>query len=188
MIRNEILKLVEDIKPYDAEEVEHVLDAIAWIESGAEIFRIAKPDVPPKHLVSYFLLVDVKKRKVLLLDHVKSGLWLPSGGHVEKDEHPNDAVEREIKEELNMPAEFLSKTPFFLTQMVTVKTTKEHTDVCLWYVLKGDSEKEIAFDPEEFYGYEWMSFAEVLTMNIEKLDIHMHRFMKKLIESDLVKK
>ena len=42
-----------------------------------------KPDVPPKHLVSYFALVDERRGKLLLVDHKLAGLWLPSGGHVE---------------------------------------------------------------------------------------------------------
>ena len=38
---------------------------------------LKKPDVPPKHLVSYFALVDDRRGKVLLVDHKLAGLWLP---------------------------------------------------------------------------------------------------------------
>jgi 8-oxo-dGTP pyrophosphatase MutT (NUDIX family) len=185
-MRDEIKKLIEEIKPFDALEKEHILDTIAWIDSGVEIFRIQKPDVPPKHLVSYFVLVDPARKKLLLLDHVKSGLWLPSGGHVEKDEHPKTAVEREIQEELHMSAEFLSENPFFITQAVTVATTKSHRDVSLWYVLKGDSQKEIIYDLGEYTGYHWLGYQEVLDTDIVKLDIHMHRFVNKLLGSDFI--
>ncbi|MES2088061.1 MAG: hypothetical protein V4467_03665 [Patescibacteria group bacterium] len=64
-IRNEILEIVRKIKPYDEIERVHIADAISWIQSGAEIFRIQKPDIPAKHLVSYFVLVDPKKQKIL---------------------------------------------------------------------------------------------------------------------------
>lgn len=53
-IRNEILS----IAPIDAIEAAHIADALAWVDSGAEVFRIAKPSTPPKHLVAYFALVD----------------------------------------------------------------------------------------------------------------------------------
>lgn len=186
-MRTQIKQLIESIKPFDALETEQIADAIKWIDSGEEIFRIGKPATPAKHLVSYFVLIDPGKKKIMLVDHLKSGLWLPAGGHIEKDEHPATTVEREIREELNMPADFLSKEPFFLTQMVTVGNINGgHTDVCLWYVLKADSEKEIVYDPREFEGYKWFDYEEILDTDISRFDAHMHRFAKKLMASDLI--
>ena len=46
------------IAPHDQVEREHLEDAVFWVRSGAEVFRLVKPDTPPKHLVSYFALVD----------------------------------------------------------------------------------------------------------------------------------
>jgi len=187
-MRNQIKQLIQSIKSLDALEAEQVADAISWIDSGEEIFRIGKPATPPKHLVSYFILIDPAKKKIMLVDHLKSGLWLPAGGHVEKDEHPVATVEREIWEELKMPADFLSKDPFFLTRMVTVGNINGgHTDVCLWYVLKADPEKEINYDPREFKGYKWFDYQEILNTDISKFDAHMRRFAEKLFVSDLVK-
>ncbi|MCX6709315.1 MAG: NUDIX domain-containing protein [Candidatus Woesearchaeota archaeon] len=37
--------------------------------------------------------------KVLLIHHKKLNLWLPVGGHIDKDETPDEAILREIKEE-----------------------------------------------------------------------------------------
>lgn len=37
--------------------------------------------------------------KVLLHHHRKLGMWLPPGGHIEKDELPDDAALREVWEE-----------------------------------------------------------------------------------------
>lgn len=37
--------------------------------------------------------------KVLLHRHRKLGMWLPPGGHIEKDELPDDAALREVSEE-----------------------------------------------------------------------------------------
>ena len=53
-IRDELIA----IKPLDDLEREHLLDALTWVDSGAELFRVAKPATPPKHLVSYFAIVD----------------------------------------------------------------------------------------------------------------------------------
>src|SRR6185295_14509627 len=126
-IRNNIKQLIQSIVPFDEREGEDINSTIAWIDSGLEIFRIQKPDIPPKHLVSYFVLFDYHKEKIMLVDHIKAGLWLPAGGHVEKNEHPNTTVEREIQEELNMEASYFKKEPFFITQTVTVGKTAGHT-------------------------------------------------------------
>ena len=186
-MRTEILELVKSIKPFDELERAHIEDAVGWIQSGVEIFRIQKPDVPAKHLVSYFVVVDPLEKKILLMDHIKSGLWLPSGGHVEKGEHPKATVERECLEELSMAPLFISELPSFLTENITVKITKEHMDVSLWYVLRGDSKKPIDYEKEEFNGYKWFGYQEVLQTPIERLDLQMHRFTEKLLKSDLVK-
>ena len=178
-IKDEILKLVEAITPFDDLEREHLNDTIHWIKSGAELFRIQKPDIPPKHLVSYFVVVDPKENKILLIDHIKAQLWLPAGGHVEPNEHPKKTVEREVVEELNIQAAFLYDGIFFLTQAVTVNLTAGHTDVSLWHVLKGDSNIPLQYDPGEFNGYKWFSPEEILETPIEKLDPHLHRFVKK---------
>jgi len=175
-----IKQIISSIKPFDALEAQHINDATGWINSTAEIFRIERPATPPKHLVSYFVLIDKQKNKILLMDHINAGLWLPSGGHVEINEHPKTTVEREIMEELNIPADFISENPFFITQTITVNIGAGHTDVSLWYLLNGNSEEEIAYDKVEFNGYKWFDYNEILETDISKLDPHMHRFVNKL--------
>jgi 8-oxo-dGTP pyrophosphatase MutT (NUDIX family) len=186
-MRKTIQQLILAIKPFDRIETEHIADAITWIDGEDEIFRIQKPAIPPKHLVSYFVLVDLLKKKILLMDHINAGLWLPSGGHVEINEHPKVTVEREIQEELNFLATFIFDKPFFITQTTTVNMGAGHTDVSLWYVLSGDSEEEISYDPQEFNGYQWFHYNEILETDLKKLDPHMHRFTNKLLLSNLIK-
>ena len=71
-MRETILQIISSIKPIDKLEEENINDTISWIESGEEIFRIQKPDVPPKHLVSYFVVIDIGKKKILLMDHINA--------------------------------------------------------------------------------------------------------------------
>lgn len=173
---------VQAIKAYDALEREHLADITAWLHSGANIFRIAKPDKPPKHLVSYFVLIDTEHSSLLLGDHVKAQLWLPSGGHVELNEHPRQTVVREAMEELGQEAVFLRgrETPFFATVTPTVGVTAGHTDVSLWYLLRGDVHQELTFERREFNDMTWFSFDEVLESHPAIFDPHMHRFTAKL--------
>ena len=40
--------------------------------------------------------------------HDKLDMWLPPGGHVERDELPHVAAEREVREELGMPVDLVA--------------------------------------------------------------------------------
>ena len=179
-MRDEILSVVQGMTPYDDVEQLHVDDAIDWIQGTDDLFRITKPDNPPKHLVSYFVVFDPKVNKLLLVDHIKANMWLPSGGHVEIDEHPRETVRREAMEELGLVADFsvIGEAPAFITVTQT-RGAGTHTDVSLWYVIAGDSTSDINYDPREMRGLRWLDFAEVLAMDDQLLDPHMKRFVRK---------
>lgn len=183
-IRAQILDEVGAVEPFDELERKHIADVTAWIRGGANIFRIEKPDKPPKHLVSYFAVIDPEHRSVLLGDHIKAELWLPPGGHVELYEHPRDTVRREAKEELGMDAVFLRnrETPFFVTVTDTVGLTTGHIDVSLWYLLRGDMHERLNFDRGEFKDMTWYAFDEILQSHPAIFDPHMHRFTQKLLQ------
>ncbi len=101
VIRSNIFQSISKILPVDPLEVQHRDFVLDWIASGVEIFRTEKPATPPIHLVSYFLVVSPDEGKVLLVDHIKAELWLPTGGHVEPGEDPKEMVVREDKEEFH---------------------------------------------------------------------------------------
>ncbi len=178
-----VCDLVQAIKPHDALEHDHQQDTLKWIRSGANIYRIQKPDKPPKHLVSYFVLIDPEHKSLLLADHINAQLWLPSGGHVELHEDPKATVTREIQEELGQQATFLrgNDKPFFITVTRTVGLTAGHTDVSLWYLVRGSIHDRITFDRREFKDIAWFSFDEVLESSPVIFDPHMQRFTQKLI-------
>jgi 8-oxo-dGTP diphosphatase len=176
-MHTQIAETVRSIQPYDALEQAHVDATIAWIDSGAPLCRVAKPATPPQHLVSYAALVDPASELLLLVDHRQSGLWLPSGGHVEPGEHPDATARRELWEELRIPARFVFPRPLFLTVTQTVGATARHTDVSLWYVLQADSRAALWYDQGEFQQIAWFSLGG---LPLERTDPHMGRFVAKL--------
>lgn len=177
IIRNEISK----IKPLDVTESGQIAEALQWIDSGAGLFRVKKPATPDPHLVSYFLLVD--EDHVLLVDHIDAELWLPTGGHVEKDENPKETVTREAKEELAIQAEFIGEAPLFLTITETVGKSAGHRDVSLWYVLKGDRTRNYWFDRSEFTSIQWFQRDGA---PVDRSDPNLGRFLKKLYNCQIV--
>lgn len=173
----EIDDLVGNISPYDSLEKEHIENALRWIRSGAELYRRVKPATPPKHLVSYCTIVDPEKQSVLLVDHHKSGLWLPAGGHVDPDEHPQKTAFRELEEELGVLLPLLLETPAFITVTETVGPTAGHTDVTLWYVFVADPNVKFTYDQTEFKKVEWFSMDR---LPLERTDPNLSRFCRKL--------
>jgi 8-oxo-dGTP pyrophosphatase MutT (NUDIX family) len=187
LIKSDISNLVKSIIPYDKLEKEHIKNIIEWISSGVNIFRIKKDAIPPKHLVSYSVVVDLEKQKILLLDHKKALLMLPSGGHININEMPFDTAKRELYEELELslkPIFSNKEIPFFTTVTQTVGISEKHIDVSLWYLFKGDStqdlNKESSEFKKEFEDYHWLDFNKILSMPISRFDPHMHRLVKKL--------
>lgn len=174
-MRREIRTEVETITPLDDIERGTKSDVLSWIDSGAELCRTQKPATPPKHLVSYFAVIDGEY--ILLVDHINAELWLPTGGHVEPGEHPRTAALREAKEELSIDGEFLHSDPVFLTVAETVGKTSGHTDVSLWYTLRGNRDDDISYDKSEFRAASWFHRKDV---PLGCSDIHMERFLRKL--------
>lgn len=178
-VRSIIRSLVAAIPPLDAREQVDIRDTLAWIDSGAPLCRTAKPATPPKHLVSYFLLVD--EEHVLLVDHINAGLWLPTGGHVEPGEHPWATVRREAHEELGAECGADPRKPLFLTVTETVGRTAGHVDVSLWHVLPGDRTAPLSWDAGEFRSVAWFHKDRV---PLHRSDPHLARFLCKLVPEE----
>ena len=177
-IRSEIHRVVSSMTHLDDIEREHIRFVLHWIESGSEIFRTEKPATPDTHLVSYFVVVSPEMDKVLLVDHKKAELWLPPGGHVEPGEDPKETVRREVKEELGIEAEFLYDEPILLTVTKTVGNVVRHTDVSLWYLLKGDPLRVLDYDRGEFNQISWFGIDEI---PFSRSDPHIKRFIQKML-------
>jgi 8-oxo-dGTP diphosphatase len=166
---------LESISPLDELERQHLSEALAWVDSGAPLFRTAKPATPPQHLVSYFAVVD--EDSILLVDHKNARLWLPPGGHVEQGEHPRETVAREIREELGFSPTHEIAAPLMVTCTTTVGLNAGHTDVSLWYVVKASRKQPMTYDEQEFEGIKWF---ELSAPPLGRSDPHLERFIRKL--------
>lgn len=183
--RRELTQLLAGVTAFDEIERDHLAAAAQWIDSGAPLYRLDEPAVPPMHLVSYFVVLDGDR--LLLVAHRKAGLWLPSGGHVEPLEDPWETVARECREELGIEAvasPFCPRRPFFVT-VTDTRGAHRHTDVSLWYLLRANAAEVTSFDEGEFSAIRWPAPAEVLAEPIDTLDPHMHRFTRKLVAAQV---
>lgn len=184
-MRDVIASLVRAVEPADARERDDQADVLEWIRSGGPIFRTAKPATPPKHLVSYCVLVDTDTAHVLLVDHRDAQRWLPTGGHVDVDEHPADAARREIREELQLDPAFhplVGPRPLLVTVSRTGGRSMPHTDVSLWFVFAASSNDRIVADDREFADARWWLMSAVLDADDpDRFDPNLGRFLTKLL-------
>lgn len=183
--RSELLTLIAGLSPWDDQERSDLEFINDWISSGAPLYRTRKPNEPDTHLVSYFVVTDPEHQALLLVEHIGAGgLLLPTGGHVEPQEHPWAAVERECPEELFIEAMPLPQTgpaPFFATTAVT-RGPGRHIDVSLWFSVSARPEEVTSYDPAEFRSIRWMTAGDILQTPLDLLDPNLHRATRKLTE------
>ncbi|VVB81766.1 RNA pyrophosphohydrolase [uncultured archaeon] len=106
------------------------------------------------------------KGKVLLIHHKKLNLWLPVGGHIDKDETPDEAIIREIKEETGLNAELIQKSnipiagnakkSLALPFHANVHSVGDHDHCCLFYICKLLTGK-IEIKKDELNNAEWFT-------------------------------
>lgn len=145
-----------------------------WVNSGAPLLREQGPE-PSPHLVSYACVVDGDH--ILLVDHLKAQLWLPTGGHVEAGEHPAETARREVCEELGQPFDLLTERALLATRVATQGNGPVHEDVTLWYAFRGDRHASLNWDRGEFAGLNWFS-VDALP---EARDPNLQRFLRQLM-------
>ncbi|GAA4968687.1 8-oxo-dGTP pyrophosphatase MutT (NUDIX family) [Nonomuraea thailandensis] len=180
--RELVRALVEEMTPHDGREAADLKWTLDWVDSGAPLFRVAKPATPPCHLVAYAALVDRGRASVMLVDHLKARAWLPPGGHVDPGEDPRRTVLREVEEELGIAGRFhpvLGSAPFFLT-VTRTRGADAHTDVSLWFVLEGDQQAPITPDLAEFAEVRWFALGGGARWAPDRFDPEMSRFVAKL--------
>lgn len=146
--------------------------------------NLTRDENPKSHFCVYFAAFDPKAKQIFIGHHKKSGLWLFNGGHIDKDEIPSEALEREIKEEWNlrMKAKDIGN-PLLLTITKINNPAKQicraHYDI--WYFVSvnkknfNPSKKNLA---EEFYETKWATINEAKSIVIETNTLKAIKFLE----------
>jgi len=112
----------------------------------------------------------VNKDKILLIHHKKLDMWLPPGGHIEKDELPCECVIREFKEETGLDIELIGKEerlgevkkliqPKHI-QLEDIEQGHQHIDFIYFARLK-DPNQSFMIQKEEIKDIKWFSEEEL---------------------------
>lgn len=114
-----------------------------------------------KHFTSSALIIENKR--VLLVYHKKLGVWLYPGGHIEKNENPDEALIREVKEETGLDIEIISNKDDTLSDkkrdisalhipyaiLCELVGDHYHNDLIYLCKIKNESKKKLKYNPKE---------------------------------------
>jgi len=115
----------------------------------------------------------VHKNKVLLRKHDKYKIWLSVGGHIELDEEPNEAVLREVKEEVGLDVELFCKENYPSSEIGEYKSlippeflnihkiNDTHKHISLVYFAKSKTEELILSKDEKSEWCKWFTKKEL---------------------------
>lgn len=132
------------------------------------------------HFCSYFFPYRLSDKKVFVIAHKKSGLWLSPGGHIDLGETPAETVQREIKEELDVDYPINeSEKPKLLTITYIksdVRPCKVHFD--MWYFISIDGMDFATRKEGEFDDARWVSLAEARAVLVDENNLKALDFIK----------
>jgi 8-oxo-dGTP pyrophosphatase MutT (NUDIX family) len=135
--------------------------------------KISRDENPGSHFCVYFAAYDPEERLVFIGRHIKSGLWLFNGGHIDKNESPTQTLVREIKEEWgnSIKIDRIEKPRLLTITTIDnqIQPCKTHFDI--WYFLPFNSE---TFNPNqellaaEFHETGWKTLKEARRLTKDK--------------------
>jgi 8-oxo-dGTP diphosphatase len=128
--------------------------------------RLTRDENPADHFCVYFAAYDPELPGVFMGEHIKAGLWLFNGGHVDLGEVPAEALRREMDEEWGKG---VCVTRVSSPQLLSItlidnparQTCRTHYDI--WYFVEVSQE---TFAPsrarlaEEFHQCRWLTLAD----------------------------
>ena len=180
-MRSLIYNLIQTMRPHDKAEQREIEETLSWIDSGANLFHEEQSE---KHLTIYTLFIDSENHRVLLHFHKQKQQWVPSGGDIQPNEHPQMAVHRQVQETLQISPPFLILHPFFLSPTKADHPSQQHQNVTLWYLLNGNSEEHLQVDLSKYEESRWFSLDALATIHC---DPNTPRLIEKLQRSTILR-
>ena len=121
---------------------------------------------PSRDFTATTFVVD--RQRTLLLWHKKMNAWLPPGGHIDKDELPDEAALREVREETGLTVELLGG----MRQMDNVRVLHQPICILLEDISEGHQHIDLVYfarvkagtprhNPRESSQMQWFSHEEL---------------------------
>lgn len=113
----------------------------------------------------------IEKNEVLLIHHRKLDLWLPVGGHIDQNETPDTALEKEFREEVGLEVEVLYKANISLDGNIkthspipfycNIHNVGNHDHYCMFFVCVLKGEGKIKIQKREVKNFAWFTMQKL---------------------------
>lgn len=117
--------------------------------------------------------------KLLLIKHKKSGKWMHVGGHIEENETIDEALKREVKEEVNLEVEFIQTYNHFENKQqdenfkeipipfyIHARQSKERRTMSFDFLCIAKNTDTLQIQDAEIDTYKWVTLDEIQTQEI----------------------
>ncbi len=147
MDRKQLIEQLRQYKGYDSKEENMRIRMLAFMGTYENCFERA---LLIGHMTASCWVVNKKRDKVLLIDHVKLEKWLQPGGHCDGDENAFNVALKELEEETGVIPQF-SNPDIFDVDIHTIPERKgipEHEHFDLRYLFIANDEHEVVQNHE----------------------------------------
>ncbi len=160
-VRQSYVDSIEHIIPFDTEEERTQEEVVGWLK---DTDHVTKRENPEQHLGVVALVVSPKMDKVFLLNHKKAGAYLMPGGHVDLGETLQDAIQKELMEELGLTVDMKKSNPFYISKILTQGKNAGHHDITTVFKITVDPSTIFSVEAKEADGAGWFDWSELDSM------------------------
>ncbi len=125
-----------------------------------------------RHFCASVFVMDIPKKKILLVKHKKFNRWVQPGGHIESEETPEEAAIREVYEETGLKIELLGehfpREDDFIRPLAIQKNRNKQGDlhIDIVYVAVPLKEQSLIFDEKESLAIGWFSRNDLENISV----------------------
>ncbi len=160
-IHQSYVSSIEHIIPYDREEEKTQEEILGWLKNSE---HVTKKESPEQHLGVVALIVTPKMDKIFLLKHKKAGAYLMPGGHVDLGETLQEAMTKELAEELGLDMDMREFNPFYIAKVVTQGKNAGHYDITTVFKVTVDLSTTFSVEAKEADEAKWFDWSELDSM------------------------
>lgn len=161
------MSIFDDITAFLADNYRDNADIVHQVINGQKD-PFARTTLPG-HITGSAFVVDVMRKRALMIHHAALGIWIQPGGHVDPGELPWQAALRETLEETGVVGSLLYPQIFDIDIHAIPANPRKgepnHHHIDIRYLVAANSEDTVTINEQECHGYEWPTLESLAIQN-----------------------